>query len=655
MLVYQATKREFVDDVTNDVIVDCITEAYEKRIHKANANEVRSWRNSMEFMHKVLVTPDVPDTCGVAIEFGVPYTSSRIDFLLTGHGDGNGSTAATDAAVIIELKQWQSLEAVPGQDAIVRTYVGGSNRHVSHPSYQAWSYARMIEDYNEAVREAQIELVPCAYLHNYKVAEPPAPDPLLDPIYRDFLDRAPVFCRGDVVKLRDFICRHIQRGDDGRVLYHIESGRLRPSKSLQDALSSMLDGNQEFVMIDDQKVVFETAAHLAREAQRTGERHILTVRGGPGTGKSVVAVNLLVRLTAEEMVVQYVSKNSAPRNVYSKLLQGGGRTKSYIGGLFRGPGKFYEHTGAPLDATIVDEAHRLNEKSGLFGNLGENQIKEIITASRFSVFFIDESQRVTIKDIGSVSDIKAHAEQVGAHVHEMDLSSQFRCNGSDGYLDWLDDTLGIKTAEENVVDLDYDFRILDDPNELFAAIKACNDAANKARVVAGYCWEWDSDKRGNPNHPDIVLPEYDFRRSWNLDSTPTWAIDDTSIEQVGCVHTSQGLEFDYVGVIIGDDLRFENGTVITDHTKRAKSDASLKGIKTLAKHDPGRAERIADEIIRNTYRVLMTRGMKGCFVFCTNPALAGYLRSRLPSSTSPAPYAPTPQQLPLAAEDSLED
>ena len=642
MLVYQATKRDFMDDVDNDAIVARITEAFEQRVHRANRAEVRSWNNSMQYMYKVLNTPDIPGGCGVAIEFGVPYTSSRIDFLLTGRGD------TSDAAVIIELKQWDAVETVPGQDAIVRTYVGGAHRNVSHPSYQAWSYARMIEDYNEAVRETQIDLLPCAYLHNYRVAE--GYDPLLDPAYLEYLEQAPAFCNGDVVKLRDFICRAIQHGDDGQVLYHIESGRLRPSKSLQDALANMLDGNDEFVMIDDQKVVFETAVHLAREAQRTGERHVLIVRGGPGTGKSVVAVNLLVRLTAEEMVVQYVSKNSAPRNVYSRLLQRGNRSKTYINNLFRGPGKFFEHSGAPLDAVVVDEAHRLNEKSGLFQNLGENQIKEIIDASRFSVFFIDETQRVTIKDIGSVADIHAFAAQAGAHVHEADLFSQFRMNGSDGYLTWLDDVLGIRSAEEPVVDLDYDFRVFDDPNELFHAISEKNSAANKARIVAGYCWEWPKESKADPHSHDVVIAEHDFAKSWNLDNTPTWAIDDDSIHQIGCVHTSQGLEFDCVGVIIGDDMRFENGTIVTDHNRRAKSDASLKGIKSMAKTDPKRAARIADEIIRNTYRVLMTRGMKGCYVFCTDTALAEHLRESIPRIS----YAHRGIEAPFAAEDPLE-
>jgi len=635
-----------MQDVELDQIVEHITKAFEQRVHHVNRREVISWKNSMEYMYKVLNAAEIPQSCGVAIEFGVPYTSSRIDFLLTGREE-----LGRDSAVIIELKQWSELEALPHKDGVVRTYVGGAHREVSHPSYQAWSYSRMIEDYNEAVRDEQIELRPCAYLHNYVIGE--GYDPLLDPAYLEYLEKAPVFCSGDVMRLREFICRSIKNGDDGKVLYAIESGRLRPSKSLQDALVSMLAGNDEFVMIDDQKVVFENAVDLAKRARRTGERQVLIVRGGPGTGKSVVAINLLVRLTALDMVVQYISKNSAPRNVYSKLLQAGKRSKAFIGGMFRGPGGFFEYTGAPLDALVVDEAHRLNEKSGLYRNLGENQIKEIIQASRFSVFFVDESQRVTIDDIGTVADIRAFAERAGATVSEAGLLSQFRCNGSDGYLDWLDDNLGIKPAEERIQDLDYDFRVFDDPNKLFAAVAEKNALNNRSRVVAGYCWEWPTAGKADPSHHDIVIPEWNFARSWNLGSTPTWAIDDGSMSQVGCIHTAQGLEFDYVGVIVGNDMCLEDGAVTTDYTKRAKSDQSLRGIKKLAKEDSERAQQIADGVIRNTYRVLMTRGLKGCYVFCTDRKLAGYLRAQVPQGVALA--YPTPKaELPIAAEEPLE-
>ena len=654
MLVYQATKSEFMDDVESDLIVEHITLAFERRVHRANPKEVRSWQNSMQHMYKVLNTPEIPGTCGVAIEFGVPYTSSRIDFLLTGSAAPEPPEPTYDAAVIIELKQWDALEVVDGRDDLVRTDVGKRGNVVTHPSYQAWSYARMIENYNEAVRDEQIALLPCAYLHNYYAME--TGDPLFDPRYADCLDAAPAFCARDVFKLRAFICRHIARGDDGAILYRIESGRLKPSKSLQDALSGMLEGNDEFVMIDDQKVVFETAVELARKSSKDGRKRVMIVRGGPGTGKSVVAVNLLVRLTSEEMVVQYVSKNSAPRNVYSRLLRARKRTKAYIDNMFRGSGQYFDLPRDSFDALVVDEAHRLNDKSGLYGNLGDNQTRELMSAARFSIFFIDEDQRVTLKDTGNVAEIRLLAQRAGAEVVEADLLSQFRCNGSDSYLEWLDDALGIRPAvDPDFTDFDFDFRVFDDPNDLMAAIVAHNAEANKARVVAGYCWDWPMKTRGSRAAGHVSIPEHDFAKSWNLDSTTTWAIDDDSVDQIGCVHTAQGLEFGYVGVIIGDDLRFENGRVVTDRTKRAKTDASLKGIGVIAKTDPERADRIADEIIRNTYRVLMTRGMKGCYVYCSDAALAEHFRASAPLRAAGVAYSPTravPE--PLAAEDPLE-
>ena len=266
----------------------------------------------------------------------------------------------------------------------------------------------------------------------------------------------------------------------------------------------------------------------------------------------------------------------------------------------------------------------------MFRNKGEDQIKEIISAARLSVFFIDESQRVTTTDFGTVDKIQYFARQQGAEIMRMHLDSQFRCNGSDGYIAWLDDVLDIHTSAQDTNFLDsYDFRIMNTPGEVREMIYKLNGERNKARLLAGYCWNWDKEKRDDPEHTDIDIPEHDFQMSWNLGNTSTWAIDPQSVDQVGCIHTSQGLEFDYVGVIIGRDMRYENGLIVTDHTMRAKTDQSLKGIKGMIKKDKITAEALADEIIKNTYRTLMTRGMKGCYVYCCDQALADYLKYRL--------------------------
>ncbi|MEW9672864.1 DNA/RNA helicase domain-containing protein [Ammoniphilus sp. 3BR4] len=647
MIVYEATKTEFLDDVFHDELVNNICRNYNAKIGRINEKEVRAWDTSMQYMYRVLGDEAIPKDAGVAIEFRIPHTSKRVDFLISGKNEEKKNNI-----VIVELKQWGSVEAVHGKEAIVKTAMNRGMIESTHPSYQAWSYASLIKDYNENAQQEEMAFYPCAYLHNY--IDQGEEDPLTNPIYDYYIEQAPVFIKGQAKHLRDFIKRYIKIGDNKENLYKIENGRIRPSKSLQDTLNRMLQGNKEFIMIDDQKVVYEQARLMASIALRTNTKQVLIVQGGPGTGKSVLAVNLLVDLTQQNMVCQYVTKNAAPRNVYATKLKQDFR-KSHIDNLFKGSGSYVNAQRDEFDALIVDEAHRLNEKSGMFQNLGENQTKEIIEAAKFSIFFIDERQRVTLKDTGSLAEIQKSAKQNGATIMLMNLESQFRCNGSDGYLAWLDDVLQIRqTANSDYIGSHYDFRVYDDPNQLRKEIKKLNLKNNKSRIVAGYCWDWIKEGKNNPNVYDIVLPNYHFHMSWNLGNSETWAIDERSVEEAGCIHTCQGLEFDCVGVIIGDDLRYMNGQVITDPTKRAKTDSSLKGLKKLQKEDPEGANRLADEIIRNTYRTLMTRGQKGCFVYCTDPALAAYLKERYGKSSYQYEQNEFFKTLPMVAEEGEE-
>lgn len=622
MLVYSGLKTDFLNSVEEGTIADDIKNTiYEKMGRKTQDSEFKSWENSLQSMYIVMNDPQIPNNSGVAIEYNIPQTAKRVDFIVSGY-DGSDNPSV----VIIELKQWQELKAIPGMDALVETYTGKSMRQVVHPSYQAWSYAQLIRDYNSTVQDKCISINPCAYLHNYARIDN---DPLDSSWYEDYLKDAPAFTKGQNNKLREYIRSHIVKGDDKEVLYYVDNGKIRPSKSLQNSIAKMLQGNREFIMIDEQKVVYEEIIRISELCQKDGRKRTIICQGGPGTGKTVIAVNLLAELTQRNQLVQYVSKNSAPRQVYLKKLKGVIK-KSSVDNMFKGSGMYTEAPENMAGTLLVDEAHRLNEKSGMFHNMGENQIKEIIWSSLCSVFFIDENQRVTMDDIGSVDQIKRWAREEDSEVYEMELVSQFRCNGSNGYLAWLDDVLQIRpTANKDLDDVDFDLRICDDPNEVRELIIEKNRTTNRARMLAGYCWDWNKAEANNTDYHDIKIG--DFEMSWNLNGGEPFAVAETSVNEIGCIHTSQGLEFDYVGVIIGDDIRCENGEVITDFTKRAKTDQSLKGIKTLYKENPEEAQRRADEIIRNTYRTLLTRGMKGCYIFCTDKELSNYLKLRMNS------------------------
>ena len=616
MIVYRESKAGFVRDVFNNTIADEIDNAFLLHLGRhTSPNEKTSWKNSMMYMHNVINTPEIPDNSEIAIEYQIPLTSKRIDFIIAGRNDKN-----KENIVIIELKQWESAK-LSQKSGLITTRFQHGEIEVAHPSYQAWSYAETLYNFNETIRDRDITVSPCAFLHNYD-----SDNVIANPHYEEYISQAPIFLKRDAAKLQNFIKERIKYGTKDSIVWMIENGKLKPSKQLADALSSMLRGNREFVLLDDQKVVYETALEMAKKAQ-DGKKHVLIVEGGPGTGKSVVAINLLVRLTNTGIASQYVSKNSAPRSVYTAKLTGCFK-KTYINNLFTGSGCFIDAPKNAYGALIVDEAHRLNEKSGLYSNVGENQILEIIKAAKFSVFFVDDRQRIHVKDIGSKKYIKEIAENEGAIVHVTQLSSQFRCNGSDGYLSWLDNALQIReTANIRLTQEEYDFRIFPTPNELFDTIVEKNKINNKSRVVAGYCWKWKSKK--DLDEFDIVFPEFNFKKQWNLNSSNTpWLIGKDSVNQIGCIHTCQGLELDYVGVIIGNDLRY-NKKVISDVTKRDSNDQSIKGLKQRLKDFPAKAMQDADEIIKNTYRTLMTRGMKGCYVYFCDKALEKHFKSLL--------------------------
>lgn len=615
MIIYENTKGGFVQDIRSGLIASKVQSQFERHgITHHNDAEFRAWSNSLLYMRNVLDDDQIPDDISLAIEYQIPLTSKRVDFLIAGKDERE-----TENIVVVELKQWED-SGMTSRSDIVTAFTGGANRAVCHPCYQAYSYAKIIENFNEDVYKREIHLHPCAFLHNYKEENRSHID---NELYSEAISVAPLFLQEDVLKLQAFIKTYIKQKDGVDLLMKIDHGKLKPAKALQDSLVSMIRGNREFQLIDEQKVAYETVKKLVERAVKNASnplkagKSVVIVSGGPGTGKSVVAIQLLCDLIAKGFSANYVTKNAAPRNVYFEKLRQEKYKLNYIKSLFKSSDSFWNMPTNTMDCIIVDEAHRLKKKSMIFH--GENQVKELINAGRVTVFFIDEDQRITTRDIGTKEEIRKWADFHHAVVYEgedLNLVSQFRCNGSDGYLNFLDNLLGIRETANTSFDYDYDIQLFSSPTKMRETLRQKNKLNNKSRMIAGYCYEWVTENNPTGDEYDIVL-EDGFKAKWNFSNT-LFAIDPDSFEQVGCIHTTQGLEFDYCGIIVGQDLRFDGKHVITDPSKEALSDKS-SGIRSC------RTPLLADRLIRNTYKTLMSRGQKGCYIYCEDKPLLKYI------------------------------
>ncbi|MCR4296777.1 MAG: DUF2075 domain-containing protein, partial [Elusimicrobia bacterium] len=561
------------------------------------------WASDYARFSTVLGQAAVADDIQVAIEYHCsPVGRSRIDILLA------GSDGSADNALIVELKAWDTADSTNIENMVLSPIGGGTVKQ--HPNLQARQYKGMILRFNQDIVENDIRLHPSAYLFNLYRRDP---EPLEDARYQPLLAESRLFLANDVAPFKAYLERLVPRKAKNDILFLLEHGKWRPADELISRVGSMLEGNEEFTLIDEQDEAFRIIRHQVLDEADRSQRHVFVVEGGPGTGKSVIAVRLLAETLRKKRMAFFVAPNMAFRNALVESLARGDRGYREDGdALFKSSWSFHQADWAKdsrNEILVVDEAHRLRDKA--YQYKGKSMVSDMVRAARISVFFIDESQRVTWNDSGSVAAIKAAAREFGAVFHPpLKLAAQFRCNGSTGYLNWLDDVLHIRPTGnfENWGDGQYDFRVFDRAEDLYAALRAKN-SANKARLIAGYSWEWPTKGRERGGAVKHVQAD-GLSLPWNY-SGESWAASADGIEQVGCIHTSQGLEFDWMGVLIGDDLYYKDGAVRSDPSKRAKTDKSLHGWKgefKAAKDNPAAQKAImakVDEIIKGTYRVLL--------------------------------------------------
>jgi hypothetical protein len=620
MFLYSGTTPDFIKDTTRNAIAHRLAEAFEAHFRYApSPGEFQSWQNSLRCFADVLREGTLLDQ-GIFLEYQLPLSSKRIDAMVTGRD------ATRDRAVIVELKQWSASE-YGSSDELLKTWVGGSHRDVLHPSVQANQYRRYLEDMHTAFHEGdkRVTLEACAYLHNYV---PLSADPLYDERSQAVRRLAPVFASGDMPELARHLSERIGEGDGERVLARIAESRYRPAKKLLAHVSKVIKEEPAFVLLDEQQVVFSQVMAAVESAMADNRKHIFLVHGGPGTGKSVLALNLLGTLSGKGYNAQHATGSKAFTKTLQKIV---GRQ---AGQQFRYFNNFGQAKLNDVDVLLCDEAHRIRAtsnhrftKAALHSD--RPQIQEIIEAARVSVFFVDDQQIVRPNEIGSSRLIREAAATHGGVLHESWLETQFRCAGSEGFVNWVDNTLEVRRTANVLFDQEqetFEFGVVDSPEALDALIRSKAEEGQSARLVAGYCWPWskalDVDRQ---LVKDVRIGG--FERPWNARPDMTglpkgapkadyWALEPSGIDQVGCIYTAQGFEFDYVGVIWGRDLRYEPGTGWVGD-RSVSHDSPVKRSK----------DRFLD-MVKNTYRVLLSRGMKGCYVYFEDPETEKFVRSR---------------------------
>lgn len=621
MIIYENTLGGFINNCNSGVIAGIIESYIRKVGYGSGLSEFNSWQHSLPQIAEVLNDPMIDQDIDVAIEYKLPLTKNRIDFLLYGNDDyGKGNM------VIIELKQWSSQVKDANKMFYVRTIGGGSfgeEKDYLHPSYQAYSYKAMLENFNEYIQDNKVEIESCSYLHNLDRIN----EIVLDNVNKyPFVEQSPVFYQGDKAKLADFVKRYVKHGNR-KLLYEIENSKIRPSKDFAKMMDDALKGNAMFTLDKNQINAVSTIVEQTLNAIENNKRKTIIIKGGPGCGKSVVALNALGQLLNQKegksINACYTTPNFTPGETFSEDLIDKDYKKTAIRNLIKKIASFSKADEKDFDCVIVDEGHRAF--TWRFGQGIKNcidMIDKIFYASKVNVFFIDEDQIVAKDDALTIEGIKNYARKYKSEIVENDdlvLTSQFRCLGGEDYIGFINSLLGyiperIKLKKNHR----YDFKVFDSATEMWNDIHAKQTKYKKSRLLAGYTHEWISKK--DDSKYDFVLDDGKFKMKWNLNGCPVSFINDLNqFDRIGCIHTIQGVDMEYAGVIIGRDIRYENGQIIFDKTKNAKSD-SRSGIRTANDAD-------AKKRIRNTYKVLLTRAIYGTYVYCEDEALGEYIKS----------------------------
>lgn len=620
MRLYEGTSLQFIEDTIQNQIADKLRESFENYYgRRVSPTEFSSWTNSLQFMKNLIERNSILDNM-IVLEYELPYANERIDCILFGIG-----TNGKENVVVIELKQWSSAEDCDIEGNIV-TFLGGSTRMVPHPSFQVRGYHYYLKGFVQVFdKDPDIALSSCVYCHNYSKR---TNDVLFLPKFNDIIKEFPVFTKDDFQNIGNYLKSKLSKGKGLEIFNRFRTSEIRPSKKLIEYTSHMIEQQEIFTLIDEQITANHTILDRAKKCSRLKNKSVVIVKGGPGTGKSVIALNALAELLSRGQKVYHATGSAAFTQTLRKIV---GYKAS---GLFKYFNSFASHRENEIDVLICDEAHRIRRTSSSRFTPSQlrfdtPQIEELVKAAKVSIFFIDEYQIVRPDEVGSVNLIKETAQKFNAEVFEFELKTQFRCSGSDGYLNWIDNTLGIRETANVILTKNekMEFKIFNKPQELYEEIKKKNaEKPNSARLVAGFCWSWSDPNPDGTLRDDVVIGN--FRMPWegkdgkklakDIPPAPLWAYDPKGANQVGSIYTIQGFEFEFVGVIFGKDLIYDPVKKEWVGLPKNSADPSVKRSKeNFTKH------------VKHVYRTLLTRGMKGCYIYFMDDKTRKFFESRI--------------------------
>lgn len=576
-------------------------------------SERRSWRNSLKVLADDLVEAGL-GAVEVFVEYQLPLSSKRADAVLA----GEHPVTREPSYVVVELKQWSAAQLVP--DAADLCIVPGmGNRAMLHPVEQVRRYCDYLVDFTRALDGHEERVAGVAYLHN---ATRHSVDGLYD------MPAGPqgrMFTGDERGGFRDFLRARLATVEGVHAADLLRASKISPSRQLMAVAAAEIRDREQFILLDEQQVAYSLVVRAVERARASDDKEVIVVTGGPGSGKSVIALSLLGELSRQGYGAVHATGS---QSFTTTLRKTAGRGSGRIQKLFQYFNNFTKADRNGIDVLICDEAHRMritsnNRFTPAARRSDRRQVEELLDAARVPVFLLDEHQVVRPGEMGTVREIDEVARAKNLTVRHIDLDAQFRSGGSRTYERWVLRLLGLESGGPAAWEDEERFEVMvaQSPAELEDVLRARQDENYGARMTAGFCWPWTDPTADGELVDDVVIDGWS--RPWNLKGdrsvagappSALWATEDAGFGQVGCIYTAQGFEYDWNGVIFGKDLLWRDGAWVADR--------SVSHDKVVARASPDEFE----ALIKNTYKVLLTRGMVGTVLFSQDPETQSLLR-----------------------------